>query len=196
MKSQRGLIGAILFLSVIPLAVFGQAVFGIDAELIVHFVCALGFALVALAVFDFKISALINRAGCLAAGALAVIFLLQGVSQLIQNDSLSYLVFQVLGQWLEAVLIKLLLLWFAALLFFDSRGKTRILGFVVMTAVLCTEIYSYYLAYTGRSLDTEAAILKLLYLLPFVWLIFESMKRYFEICGFQRLHQGVIKSFE
>jgi len=45
-----------------------------------------------------------------------------------------------------------------------------------MTVVLCTEIYSYYLAYTGSSSDTEAGILKLLYLLPFVWLIFESRK--------------------
>ncbi|HVE57087.1 MAG TPA: hypothetical protein VNB22_09680 [Pyrinomonadaceae bacterium] len=176
MKSQRGFFGAIIFLSVLPLAALGQMIFGIEAELIIHFVCAAGFALVSLAVFDFKIPALINWAGCLTAGALAVIFLLQGVSQLVQNDSLGYFVFQILGQRLEAVLVKLILLWFAALLIFDSRGKTRILGFVVMTVVLCTEIYSYYLAYTGSSSDTEAGILKLLYLLPFVWLIFESRK--------------------
>lgn len=177
MKSQRGFFAAIIFLLSFPLAVLCQMIFGIEAELIVHFVCAVGFALVSLAVFDFKIPALVNWAGCLAVGALAVIFLLQGISQLIQNDSLNYFTFQLLGQWLEAALVKLLLLWFVALLFFDSRGKTRILGFVVMTVVFCAEIYSYYLAYVGSSLGTEAGILKLLYLLPFVWLIFESKKK-------------------
>lgn len=177
MKSRRGFFAANIFLSAIPLAVLCQMIFGIEAELIIHFVCAAGFALVSRAVFDFKIPALLNWIGCLAAGALAVIFLLQGVGQLVQNDSLSYFAFQILGQRLEAVLVKLLLLWFAALLIFDSRGKTRIPGFVAMTAVLCTEIYSYYPAYTGSSSDTKAGILKLLYLLPFVWLIFESKKK-------------------
>lgn len=176
MKSQRGFFGGIIFLSAIPLAVLCQMIFGFDAELMIHLICAVGFAFVSLAVFDFKLPKSVNLIGSLAAGALAVIFLLQGVSQLAQNDSLKYFVFQFLGQRLEAVLVKLLLLWFVALLFFNSRGKTRILGFVVMTAVFCTEIYSYYLAYTGSSLDTEAAILKILYLLPFVWLIFESGK--------------------
>lgn len=176
MKSRRGFFGAIIFPLAIPSAVLGQMIFGVEAELIIHFMCAVGFAFISLAVFDFEIPALINWAGCLAAGALAVIFFLQGVSQLAQNDSLSYFVFQVLGQWLEAVLVKMLLLWFVALLFFDSHGKTRILGLVVMSAVFCTEIYSYYLAYIGSSLDTQVAILKLLYLLPFVWLIFESDK--------------------
>jgi len=177
MKSRRGFIGAIIFPSAIPLALLCQLIFGVEAELIFHFVCAAGFALVSLAVFDFKIPTLINWAGRLAAGALAVIFLLQGISQLIKNDSFRYLVFQILGQQLEAVLVKLLLLWFAALLIFDSRGKTRILGFVAMFLVFCVEIFSYYRAFTGSSSDTDVAVLKLLYLLPFVWLIFESRKR-------------------
>jgi hypothetical protein len=174
MKSRRGFLAAIIFLSAIPAAVLCQTIFGIEAEIIIHFVCAAGFALISFAVFDFKIPKWINLTGCLATSGLAVIFLLQGVSPLIQNDSLAYLAFQILGQRVEGWLVRLLLLWFAALLIIDSRGKTRILGFVVMSAVLCTEIYDYYLTYLGTSLNAEAAILKLVYLLPFVWLIFES----------------------
>jgi hypothetical protein len=177
MKSQRGFLGALVFLSAIPVALLCQMFFGIEAETIFHLACAVGFALVSFSVFDFKLPKWINRLGCLATGALAVIFLLQGLSQLIQNDLLTYFALQVLGQRLEALLVKLLLLWFVALSVFDSRGKTRILGFVVMSIVVCTEIYSYYLSYLGTSLDAEAPILKLVYLLPFVWLLLESKKK-------------------
>lgn len=180
MKSLRGFLASVVFLSAIPLAVLCQMFFGIEAEIIFHFAGGVGFALISFSVFDFKIPKWINWTGCISTGALAVIFLLQGVSQLIQNDSLTYFAFQVLGQRLEARLIELLILWFAALLLFDSRGKTKISGFVVMSIVVCTEIYSFYLFYLGTSLDAEAAILKLLYLLPFVWLLFESKKNLFE----------------
>jgi hypothetical protein len=177
MKSRRAFFAAIIFLSAIPAAVLCGMIFGIEAELVIHFACAAGFALISLAVFDFKIPEWINLTVCLAAGGLAIIFLLQGVSQLIQNDSLGYFAFQILGQWLEAWLVKLLLLWFVALLIFDSRGKTRILGLVVMSVVVGAEIYGYYLVYTGTSLNEKTAVLKLLYLLPFIWLIFEGKKK-------------------
>jgi hypothetical protein len=176
-KSRRGFLAAIIFLSALPVALLCQIIFGIEAEPVFHFAGAAGFALTAIAVFDFQIPKWINLPVGLASGALAVIFLLQGVSQLLQNDSLTYVAFQVLGQWLEAWLVKILLLWFAALLLFDSSGRTRILGLVVMFVVLCTEFFSYYLAFAGSSLAAEAAGLKLFYLLPFVWLIFESKKK-------------------
>jgi hypothetical protein len=176
-KSRRGFLAAIIFLSALPVALLCQIIFGIEAEPVFHFAGAAGFALTAIAVFDFQIPKWINLPVGLASGALAVIFLLQGVSQLLQNDSLTYVAFQVLGQWLEAWLVKILLLWFAALLLFDSSGRTRILGLVVMFVVLCTELFSYYLAFAGSSLAAEAAGLKLFYLLPFVWLIFESKKK-------------------
>jgi hypothetical protein len=174
MKSRRGFLAAIIFLSAIPAAVLCRMIFSIEAELIIHLACAAGFALISSAVFDFKLPKWINLTGCLATGALAVIFLLQGVSQLAQNDSLTYFAFQILGQWLEAWLVKLLLFWFIALLLFDSSGKTLILGLFVMSILVCTEIYGYYLVNVGTSLDENNAVLKLLYLLPFVWLIFES----------------------
>jgi hypothetical protein len=53
-----------------------------------------------------------------------------------------------------------------------SRDKTRILGFVAMAVVVGVNAYNYVLLY----LD-EAPALTAVYLLPFVWLLFESRKR-------------------
>jgi len=64
-----------------------------------------------------------------------------------------------------------------SLLLIDSRGKTKILGFVVMSIVVCVKIYGYYLSFLRTSLDAEAPTLKILYLLPFVWFLFESKKK-------------------
>ncbi len=180
MKSWRGFLAAIIFLSAVPVAISGQAVFGIDAEMVLHLVCAVGFAFIACAVFDFKIPGWINWTDALATGGLAVIFLLQGISPLLKNDALKYLAFQILGQRVEGWLVRLLLLWFVALLIFDSRGKTRIFGFLVMSVVFLTELYDFYLTYLGSSLSAAAGILKLLYLLPFIWLLFESKNSFEE----------------
>lgn len=174
MKSRKAFLAAVIFLSGAPVAILSQTIFGLDAEMMLHFLFAAGLLLISSAVFDFKIPGWINLTACSATGALAVIFLLQGIGPLIRNDALNYFAFQILGQSLEAWLVRLLLVWFAALLVFDSRGKPRILGFIVTALVFGTEIYSYYLAFVGRSLDTEAAILKLFYLPPFAWLLFES----------------------
>jgi len=176
MRSKYGFYAAVIFLAAFPVAVLGQLVFGIDAELSIHFICGTGFALMSLAVFDFKLPKLITLIGCLAAFSLAFIFLLQGVSSLLQIASLNYLAFRILGQQLESWLVKALLLWFAAVLFFDSRGKTKVLGIMLMALVFAVEFYGFYLIYRGSSLDAEFAALKLVYLLPFVWLIFESRK--------------------
>jgi hypothetical protein len=177
MKSRRGFLASIIFLAAIPAAGLYQAAFGLEVEAILHFAFAIGFAFISFSVFDFKLPKWINWAGCVSACVLAFIFLLQGISQLIRNDSLTYFAMQVLGQRLEARLVEALLLWFTILLFFDSRGRTRILGFVIMSAIACAQIYGYYLVYLGSSIDVEAPILKLLYLLPFVWLLFESKKK-------------------
>jgi hypothetical protein len=99
---------------------------------------------------------------------------LQGVSLLIQNDALTYLAYQVLGQRLEVWLVDGLIVWFVALLLMDSQGKTRILGFVAMSIIVCLEVYKYSLAYFGVA---PAESLKLLFLLPMVWFLFESKKK-------------------
>jgi hypothetical protein len=174
MRSSRGFFAAFVLLLGIPISLLGQVVFGIDVEITLHFVFALTAGLVALAVFDFKLPARITWMGCVSSGALAAIFLLQGVSQLIPNDALFYLAYQVLGQRLETALIDVLILWFVALLLGDSQGKTRMFGCVAVSIVVCFELYRYDLAYLGAE---PAGILKLILLLPFVWLLLESKKK-------------------
>jgi hypothetical protein len=63
------------------------------------------------------------------------------------------------------------------MLLIESEGKTKFLGFVAMSIVVGVKLYSYSLTYLGNSLDAEAPGLKLLCLLPFAWLLFETSKR-------------------
>ena len=174
MRSRRGFLAAIVFLSLLPIAVLYQMFFDNGIEIITHLVLAVGSVLISFSVFDFKVTRWITWVGCVSTSVLAAIFLLQGVSLLIQNDSLTYLVFQVLGQRLEGWLVDLLIFWFVALLLMDSQGKTRILGFVAMSIIVCLEVYKYSLSYFGTA---PAESLKLLFLLPIVWFLFESKKK-------------------
>jgi hypothetical protein len=66
------------------------------------------------------------------------------------------------------------LLWFVAMLVVDSQDKSRIFGVVALSIALCFELYSHILRFGGTS---DSGILKLLMLLPFVWLLFESTKK-------------------
>jgi hypothetical protein len=174
MRSPRGFFAALVLLFGIPIALLGQVVFGIDVGITLHFVFALTTGLVALAVFDFKLPRWITWLGSVSSGAVAAIFLLQGVSLLIPNDTLFYVAYKVLGQQLEAALIDGLILWFVALLLGDSQGKTRLFGFAAVSMVVCFELYKYGLAFLGTE---PAGILKLTLLAPFVWLLLESKKR-------------------
>jgi hypothetical protein len=105
---------------------------------------------------------------------LGSIFLLQSVSLLIPNESLHYFAYEVLGQWPEGWLPDVIILWFVGLLVLNSQGKSRILGIVAVSLAVCFELYSHTLRYVGTS-DTGS--LKLLMLLPFVWLLLESTKK-------------------
>ena len=74
------------------------------------------------------------------------------------------------------MLLSLHQFWLVGMLLTASRGKTRILGFVAMAIVVCMECtYTDYCSRHHTFAETPA--LKLLYLLPFVWLLFESRKR-------------------
>jgi hypothetical protein len=174
MRSPRGFFAALVLLLGIPVALLGQVVFGIDAELTLHFVLALTAGLVALAVFDFKLPRWITWLGSVSSGAVATIFLLQGVNGLFPSDALFYLAHQVLGQQLESALVDALLLWFIALLLGDSQGKTRLFGCAAMALAVGSELYRLGMIYLGVE---PAGILKLTMLLPFVWLLLESKKK-------------------
>src|SRR5829696_5708776 len=177
MRSPRGLLAAIVFILALPVALLSQILFGSGASTTIHLALGAGSLLLAFAVFDFKLPRWINWIGCVSAGALAVIFLLQAVALLVQNDSLTYLAYQVLGQWPEGRLPDLVILWFVAMLLIDSQGKTRILGIVAMSIAVASEVYKYTLVYLGTPIEAQPQMLRALMLLPFVWLLFESAKK-------------------
>jgi hypothetical protein len=141
-----------------------------------HAVLASGAALMAFAVFDFRTSRWVAWTGCAALSVLTVIFLLQAVSELTQNESLTDLAYRVLGQRWEAWAGDLFVMWCIVVLFTDSRGRARLLGFSAIAIVVMMRSYAYYLSYQGRSLSVETPALVSLALLPFGWLLFETAK--------------------
>ena len=173
-RSPLGLLAALAFLLALPIAVGCQILFGSGSGTAVPFALAAGCALLAFSIFDFELPRWTNWIGCAAALALGTIFLLQALAELMPSESLNYVAYQVLGQWPEGWLPDVVLLWFVAMLVRDSRGKSRVLGFVVLSIAVCFELYRHILTYLGTS-DTGS--LKLLMLLPFVWLLFESTKK-------------------
>jgi hypothetical protein len=172
MRSPRGFLGSVVLLLALPIAVLIQLLLGSGSGVTIHVALAVGCALISLGVFNFETARWITWTGCVAAGGFAIIFLLQAASELIQNDSFSYFALQVLGDYPERVLKSLFIFWLVAVLLTASRDKTRILGFVAMAVVVCIEVYNYVRFYLG-----EAPALTTMYLLPFVWLLFESRKR-------------------
>src|SRR5215218_5199602 len=142
-RSPLGLLAALTFLVGIPISFGLQILFGSGAGTMIHFVLAAGSLLLAFSVFDFKLPSLMNGIGCAAGLAVGSIFLLQAVSLLIPNESLHYFAYEVLGQWPEGWLPDVLILWFVALLVFDSQGKSRILGIVAVSIALSSELYSH-----------------------------------------------------
>jgi hypothetical protein len=144
-----------------------------SAELVLHLVVGAGCVLLAFAMFDFGLPRLVNWIGAAAAGAFGAIFLLQALSQVVQNEALTYIAFDVLGQQIEKILPYVILIWFVALLLDGSRGKSRILGFAVLSIVIGVELVSIVGPLVGVSVESQ----KLLFLLPFVWMAVESGKR-------------------
>jgi hypothetical protein len=176
MRSKLGFFGAIAFLAAVPLALVANIIFGgISAELVIHFACGTGFVLSALAMFDFPLPRWMTWIGFISTGAVGIIFLIQGVSNLMpDNGALFNLAFQILGQGLEGWLIDIFMLWFIVVLFVHSQGWTKVLGFVVLSIVVVAEIYRILLISSGGS---PPGALKLLSLLALVWFLLESKKK-------------------
>jgi hypothetical protein len=171
MRSPAGLAGAVLLLAGVPLAFLAGAVYSGGASEILHLTLAASFLLFAAAVFDFRLPRWMALASSTAIGSLGAIFLLQAVSDLTQSRPLADLAYGGLGQSLERLLGDAFLLWCAAVVLFDSRGVTRLLGVVALTIGIGVEVYRY----TADFLGSEASPAFLLLNLPiFVWLLFES----------------------
>lgn len=177
MKSPRGVAGAALMLAALPLAAICQTVLGAGLVAALHLAFALGSGILAFAVHDFKTPTWATWLGSLAIGLLAGIFALQGISTLTGNGSLTRIAYDVLGQHLEGWLLNAFLLWCVAVLLTDSRGATRIVGFVAVLAASAVRVYATAISLRGADPDTLASGLKLLYLAPFLWLLLESLKR-------------------
>lgn len=171
-RSPGAFLASVVLILALPVAILVQLLLGSGASLTMHVALTVGCVLLSLSAFDFETPAWVAWVGRIASGVFAAIFLLQAASELIRNDSFSYFALQVLGSWPERVLITLLALWLVAVSLSASRGNTKILGFAVMAVVVGVEAYNYVLLYPG-----EPLAFKVLYLLPFVWLLFESRKR-------------------
>ena len=171
-KSPRAFLGSVVLVMALPVAILIQVLLGSGASLTMHLALTVGCVLLSLSAFDFGAPVWVAWIGRVAAGAFAGIFLLQAASELIRNDTLSYFALQVLGNWPERVLVTLLVLWLVAVLLSAGRGYGRVLGFVAMAVVVVVDAYNYVLLYLG-----EAPAFMALYLLPFVWLLFESRER-------------------
>jgi hypothetical protein len=173
MRSTTGLVAALTLLLAIPVAIASQIVSDGAAETVLHLAIGAGCVLLAIAVFDFGLPKWATWLGAVSAGAFGGIFLLQGLSQLFPNEALRYVAFDVLGQEIEGVLPYVIQVWFVALLLFGSQGKSRILGWTLMSVVIAFEIASV----VGPAFGFDVPSLKVLFLLPFFWLLVESVKR-------------------
>jgi hypothetical protein len=154
-----------------------QVAFGTGAEAVIHGALALGSGLMSFAVFDFRTARWATWMGSVSSGALAIVFALQGMSEVTHHQALTDLAYRVFGQRLEGVLVDLFMAWCVIVLVVDRQATKRTLGVVAMATVACVKAYSIALAFRGSSLDAEAPILKLLWLLPFVWILVESTTR-------------------
>jgi hypothetical protein len=173
MRSLRGVIGAVILLLGVVLALLAGALLGKGASEILHLGLGVSFVLFALAVFDFRLPDWVKWPATVGIGLLAAIFLLQCSADVAQYEPLSNLAYRVLGQWPEKLLAFVFLAWCLAVLLLDSRGATRLLGFVALAVVLGIEVYGDVLVHSGGAMDGR---LKFLYLPLFVWLLLESRK--------------------
>jgi hypothetical protein len=177
MRSRRGLFASLAFLLALPLTALYYMAFGTGVEAVIHGALALGSALMSFAVFDFKTPRWATWIGSASTGALATVFFLQGLSEVTHDEALTYLAYQVVGQRLEGWLVDLFMAWCVVVLAVDRQVRRRTLGIVAMATVACVKAYCLGLAYHGTSLDTMVPILKILWLMPFVWILFESTTR-------------------
>ena len=172
MRSPKVLAGSVIVLLGLPLAIVVTAIAGSGDSAVFHLALGLGFALFALAVFDFPTPGWLNLVGALGAGLLAVIFALQGIADL-TGGWVSTIAYGVLGQGLEGWLGYAFIVWCVGLLTTDTTTWTRVLGTVILAAVVAVEVYSFILRINGA---VPAAVLRLIDLPLFVWLALEAMK--------------------
>jgi len=170
MRSTIGIASALLFL-LAPVAAIASVVLSQDApDIVVHLFLGAGSLAFALAAFDFGLPRWINVVGAITGIALGAIFLLQALSLMVPNDQLTNLAFTQLGQTPEGVLGLGFLVWFAGLLVYGSKGRSRYVGMVIVPVAFVLEV----LALVGVKLPIPNVVV---FLAPFVWLLIEGAKQ-------------------
>jgi hypothetical protein len=157
----------------VPFAFLTAIIFGDGAEAVIHIALGASFLLIALSVFDLGLPAWFNLAAGPAIGMLALIFLLQGVSDLTRAPALRHFAFDLVGQRLEKLLGYAFLLWCLGVLWRSSSGWTRVFGALVFALIVGVELYGLW---TNAGGGEAPGVLKLLYLPLFLWLLLESIK--------------------
>ena len=171
MTSAAGVVAAVIMLLAIPLTIASQVLGAWAPGIVIHVALGASCLALAIAVFDFALPQWVNRAGAASAAALGAIFLLQAVS-LAMNDALDVIAFQLLGQLPERVLPIAVLLWFAGLLRYASRDRTRRIGWaIVPAAIVLTAAMNL-----APLIGTDMSYLKLAAVVAFAWFLFESAK--------------------
>lgn len=175
MTSPRGFYGSLVLLLLLPIAIVAAVALN-DEEVVIHLALATGTFLLALAIFDFRTPVWVARAAFVGTTALAVIFLLQGLSALSGDDGDSFydFAYDVLGGATEGVLTAVFLVWCTVMLFTHSQGKTRLFGLAVVPLMLAYDVAS-----TGLLVVADEELpgaLKLLFLPVMLWLLLESRK--------------------
>ena len=176
-RSLRGVLAASVCLLAVPAALLVQLIVGGGAEIVLHLVGGVGFLLTAFAVFDFEPPRWLPWVGCLSIGAFGVTFLLQGISQLLHIDWLTYLAFQVLGQQFEGLVGRCFLVVGLRRGPLDRSGPGEGVRDLRDGPGRFPEIYSNGVRYLGSGGGGVSPLLKLALLLPFVWLLLESSKK-------------------
>ena len=129
----NGVSASVAFLSAVQMAALVDGAFHGHAETTIHIVCALGFALLTPASFDLSSRRWLACIGAAVAGALAIVFSLQAISNLVPNEALRRIAFSILGAAPERVLVDALLAWLVLLLLADSDGRCRAFGLIALT---------------------------------------------------------------
>lgn len=173
-RSRRAIQAMLAIIITVPVALLSQVFWANGAGALIHFGLAAGMFLLAAATVDFQTSRWAARLGSTSAVILGAVFLLQGVYDATQIEGMKDIVYGILGQGLESVLMYGVIIWGLNLLRTDSSGKTRIFGVVVLGLMVTAEAFSKGMSAAGGD-ATE--VLKVLYLLFLPWMLLEGSKR-------------------
>jgi hypothetical protein len=174
MRSVLGLAGSLVILAGVVTGLSCAILLNAGGSEILHVALGAGFVLLAISVFDFRPAVWVKVIAAVAMLLLAVIFFLQGLSDLTNSPLLAKIAYAELGQSSEKLLGYLFIAWCLALALVDSTSRSRWLGMATIVVIMGVEAYSYAMRATGGQVIDA---LKLLYVPVFVWLAIESGKR-------------------